>query len=166
MDIDIAAGNPEAKMKCRTSPDNNKMIKKEKTACTLENAMIEYRSCVMKNPGYMPVLIYKNICKEVKKMRNGINIDLTKEIACTKNIICTTVLHEYSLAKPRHNLSVYCQRIVPKLKHLEDILRDTNRSIDDMYSPSSFSGFVSSIRRLQSPPNFLAIPKLMTRALQ
>ena len=23
-----------------------------------------------------------------KKMRNGINIDLTKEIACTKNIIC------------------------------------------------------------------------------
>ena len=75
MDIDIAAGNPEAKMKCRTPPDNNKMIKKEKTACTLENAMIEYRSCVMKNPGYMPVLIYKNICKEVKKMRNGIHPD-------------------------------------------------------------------------------------------
>ena len=37
--------------------------------------MIEYRSCVMKNPGFMPVLIYKNICKEVKKMRKGIHPD-------------------------------------------------------------------------------------------
>ena len=37
--------------------------------------MIEYRSCVMKNPGFMPVLIYKNICKEEKKMRKGIHPD-------------------------------------------------------------------------------------------
>ena len=86
-----------------------------------------------------------------KKMRNGINIDLTKEIACTKNIICTTVLHEYSLAKPRHNLSVYCQRIVPKLRHLEDILRDTNRSIEDMYYEFKIPKASGGMRTITAP---------------
>ena len=86
-----------------------------------------------------------------KKMRNGINIDLTKEIACTKNIICTTVLHEYNLAKPRHNLSVYYQRIVPKLKHLEDILSDTNRSIEDMYYEFKIPKASGGMRTITAP---------------
>ena len=41
--------------------------KNQKTACIVLVTMLEYRSCVMKNPGFMPVLIYKYICKEVKK---------------------------------------------------------------------------------------------------
>lgn len=43
------------------------LSKKSKTACIVLVTMLEYRSCVMKNPGFMPVLIYKYICKEVKK---------------------------------------------------------------------------------------------------
>ena len=43
------------------------LSKNQKTACIVLVTMLEYRSCVMKNPGFMPVLIYKYICKEVKK---------------------------------------------------------------------------------------------------
>ena len=56
----------ETDMAAMAKPNEANIIR-DKTACIVLVTMLEYRSCVMKNPGFMPVLIYKYICKEVKK---------------------------------------------------------------------------------------------------
>ena len=92
-----------------------------------------------------------------KKVRNGIDIDVAKEIKGAKNVICTTALETYDDGKIYSNISAFYNNVMPLIYTFMQKLPYGNSVEREMYYEFKIPKASGGLRTITAPKEDLKI---------